>query len=132
MRGAIQALQETVGPDEFFDALASIRSSVSSFVTTTAASLRASDAGDSSFASARSGASGGPPAGSARSGSLASAPSAARPGSGHPSEAHRCASCVLVLSFGRICTEDYPAGSHVNPQRSGAQILNGGSNIISL
>ncbi len=48
-------LGESAGGEEFFDALASIRSSVSSFVASTAASLRVPPAGaDESFASARS------------------------------------------------------------------------------
>ncbi|BDA50280.1 probable autophagy-related protein 2 at C-terminar half [Coccomyxa sp. Obi] len=84
-----QELHESAAQDEFFDALASIRSSVSSFVTTTAASLRASDTGESNlFSSARSGVTEVPHT-SARSGSVASAASVPHPGSSQAPEPKR-------------------------------------------
>lgn len=86
----LQELHESATQDEFFDALASIRSSVSSFVTTTAASLRSPDTGESNLlSSARSGASEVPPV-SGRSGSVTAAASVPYPGSNQAAELQRC------------------------------------------
>lgn len=75
----LQDGQEDQEPDEFFDALASIRRSVSSFVTSTAASLRSLEPGDEA---------GSRHSGLARSGSLANTSGLQPSGSG-PLEASR-------------------------------------------